>query len=65
MRLAAEAGLTQPQAAELGWCELEQLAMAHRRIRANQMLDQMVAAQGDEKSWKQQVRRLLKIVADK
>jgi hypothetical protein len=42
--------------------ELTTLAQAHRRLRAIQMVELMVAAQGDEKSWKAQIKRLVKII---
>ena len=41
---------------------MEALTKAHRQIRARTVMELMIAAQGDEKSWKDQMRRLAKIV---
>lgn len=50
------------QAAGLSWEQLTAQAAARRRKDAAAMLQFMVAAQGDDKSWKSQIKELKKIL---
>lgn len=49
-------------ALRLSWERLSAEAEAGRRRDARQMLELMVACQGDEKSWERQRERLVKIL---
>jgi hypothetical protein len=49
----------------LSWEQLSALAAAHRRQDARRMLNLMVAAQGDAKSWEHQRDALVKIITAK
>jgi hypothetical protein len=46
------------------WEQLTALAEAHRRQSAAAMLQQMVASQGDNKSWQAQQKRLIALLKD-
>lgn len=58
----AACGLTLEAALDLSWERLSLLAEAHERRSARQMLQFMVACQGDEKSWKAQSEMLRKLL---
>jgi hypothetical protein len=47
------------------WEQLGALARAHGRRRAAAMLQEMVASQGDKKSWNAQQKRLLEVLKNK
>lgn len=54
--------MTWQEALNLSWEQINALAAAQRRREAESMLLFMVAAQGDDKSWKRQREMLLKIL---
>lgn len=50
------------EALKLSWERLNALADAHQRREAEMMRQLMIAAQGDDKSWNAQMKRLKQIL---